>query len=148
MGLSLWTHPYLAFKSILYGWDANSTSTVAEQLSLMEGIILTVSLLNTQTVNSEDWFKFRKEGKNEKEKLHYLTKRPRFIILQITPSETENKPPQIRLKKKIQKNLFVSFHCYPSPFAAGTVHPATAVKKYTCTSGIFAVLFAEWANKR
>lgn len=91
----------------MYGWDANSTSTVAEQLSLMEGIILTVSLLNTQTVNSEDWFKFRKEGKNEKEKLHYLTKRPRFIILQITPSETENKPPQIRLKKKKFKKIYL-----------------------------------------
>lgn len=112
----------------------------------MEGIILTVNLLNRQTVNSEDWFKFRKEGKNKKEKLHYLTKRPRFIILQIPPSETENKPPQIRLKK-LKKKIFISFHCYPSPFTAGTVHPATAAKKYTCTSGIFAVLFAEWANK-
>lgn len=116
MGLSLWTHPYLAFKSILYGWDANSTSTVAEQLSLMEGIILTVSLLNTQTVNSEDWFKFRKEGKNEKEKLHYLTKRPRFIILQITPSETENKPPQIRLKKKNSKKSICKLSLLSQPF--------------------------------
>lgn len=82
----------LAFKSFLYGWDTNSTSTVAEQLSLMEGIILTVSLLNRQVVDS-DRFKFRMEGKNEKEKLHYFTKKAWFIILRIPPSETENKPP-------------------------------------------------------
>lgn len=77
MGLSLSTHPEHS-KAFLYGWGTNSTSTVAEQLSLMEGIFLTVSLLNRQVVNSEDWIKFRKKGKDKEEKLHYWTKRPLF----------------------------------------------------------------------